>query len=45
MRKGVVKMVLKKVAYHEAEKSAKIICGWFFYQPKLPNAVKKLRKF
>ena len=38
------KMVVK-AAYKTAEKNANSVCGFLFYQPKQPDAVKKLRKF
>ena len=34
-----------KAAYNAAEKNANSVCGFFFYQPKQSDAVKKLRKF
>nr|WP_319488913.1 cyclic lactone autoinducer peptide [uncultured Caproiciproducens sp.] len=34
-----------KVAFHEARKSANTSCPLFAYQPQIPEAVKKLRKF
>ena len=41
----VVDQMIKKAAYHTAKKSANQICAFFFHQPKLPEAVRKLRKF
>ena len=41
----VVDKVIKKAAYRMAEISANQVCTYFFYQPKLPESVKKLRKF
>lgn len=29
-----------KAAYNAAEKNANSVCGFFFYQPKQPDAVK-----
>ena len=40
----VVDKMVKKVAYSTAEKSTGLICLLFFHQPKVPEAVKKLRK-
>lgn len=37
--------VLSKFAFHEATQSANSSCIFWAYQPKLPDAVKKLRKF
>lgn len=34
-----------KLAYNSAKHSANSSCAAFFGQPKLPNKVKKLRKF
>ena len=45
MKKGVVEKIVKKAAYRVAETSANRICVYFFHQPKLPKAVKQLRKF
>lgn len=48
MKKNLKEQVLKavtKIAYAEASKSANTSCPFFSYQPKLPVAVKKLRKF
>lgn len=42
---SVVDKMVKKAAYSTAEKSTNLICLLFFHQPKLPEAVKKLRKF
>ena len=44
IKKQLEKMVVK-AAYNAAEKNANSMCGFFFYQPKQPDAVKKLRKF
>ena len=41
----VVDQMIKKAAYHTAKKGANQICAYFFHQPKLPEAVRKLRKF
>jgi AgrD protein len=48
MLKNVSEKVLKTVAksaYSNAEKTANSACIWFAYQPKLPKAMKDLRKF
>lgn len=37
--------IFKKAAYKAAQTSANRICNLFFYQPKLPESVQKLRKF
>lgn len=37
--------IISKLAYRAAERNANSICGFFFYQPSLPEKVKKLRKF
>ena len=44
IKKHIEKMVVK-AAYNAAEKNANSVCGFFFYQPKQSDAVKKLRKF
>lgn len=44
-KQSFVDLMVKKTAYNAAEKSANRICILFFHQPKLPEAVKKLRKF
>lgn len=44
IKKQLEKMVVK-AAYNAAEKNANSVCGFFFYQPKQSDAVKKLRKF
>lgn len=45
MRKSVIDQFFKKAAYKVAETSANRICYLFFYQPKLPKSVQKLRRF
>lgn len=35
--------LLAKLAYHEAKKSVNEACYFNFYQPKLPEALKKLK--
>lgn len=34
-----------KIAYHSAEQNANTSCVFWHYQPQLPEAVKKLRRF
>lgn len=43
--KNVAMKVVAKTAYAEATKMANTSCPFFSYQSKLPNEVKKLRKF
>ena len=43
--KNFIGKVTAKIAYDTAEKNANSICTWVFYQPKLPEKVKKLRRF
>lgn len=45
MKDKIVKKAAKKVVYSVASKSANRVCTIFFYQPKMLEAVKKLRKF
>ena len=45
MKDKVMKNVVRKIIYNVASKSANRVCTIFFYQPKMPEAVKKLRKF
>lgn len=46
MKKNIhIKKVVAKAAYNTAVKSANRNCSFFFYQTKLPDMVKKLRKF
>lgn len=45
VKDGFAKKVVKKMACNTATKSANRICTLFVYQPKLPESVKKLRKF
>lgn len=45
MKNDLVKTIMAKVAYDISVKEANSSCGFFFYQPKLPAKVKKLRKF
>lgn len=40
----MVSELIKKTSYKVAEKSANQVCPFIFHQPKLPEAVKKLRK-
>lgn len=43
--KNLVASVIAKSAKSSAVKSANSVCGLYFYQPKEPQKVKKLRKF
>lgn len=47
--KNKIKTVVFKKAsdifLKEAEKSVNTSCSWWTYQPKLPDQVKRLRKF
>lgn len=45
MKDKIVKKAIKKVVYNAASRSANRGCTMFFYQPKVPEAVKKLRRF
>lgn len=36
---------IANVAYETSKKSANSMCCFFFHQPKLPEKVKRLRKF
>ena len=40
-----IKRTIRTAVLHTATKQANSVCAFFFYQPKLPEAVKKLRKF
>ena len=42
---GLMNQVVARAAYGTAANNANSVCGFFFYQPKLPEKVKKLRKF
>ena len=44
IKKHIEKMVVK-AAYNAAEKNANSVCGFFFYQPKQPDAVKNWESF
>lgn len=44
-KENIVDKMVKKAAYSTAEKSSSLMCVFFFHQAKLPEAVKKLRKF
>ena len=44
MKKLIIGKAIAKAAYKESEKQINEICNAFFYQPKLPEAVKKLKK-
>ena len=44
-KKNVVDKIVAEAAYKSAERIASQSCMFFFYQPKLTDAVKKLRKF
>ncbi len=41
----IVEKLIASLAYQSAEKEANSSCQIFFHQPKLPEKVKKLRKF
>lgn len=43
--KFTVLNLLKTIAVSSAEKNANSTCLWYNNQPKLPEAVKKMRKF
>lgn len=45
MKNSIVKKAIQTAALHSATKHANSVCAFFFYQPKLPEAVKKLRRF
>ena len=38
--KNQLEKMVVKAAYNAAEKNANSVCGFFFYQPKQPDAVK-----
>ena len=40
-----LKKLIEKVAIKMAAKDANTACPYILYQPKLPESVKKLRKF
>jgi cyclic lactone autoinducer peptide len=44
IRKAAAKAV-GTIAAKAAQKNANELCAWWAYQPKVPEAVKKLRKF
>lgn len=44
IKKFMCKLV-KSEANKAAVKNANSACGWWLYQPKQPESVKKLRKF
>ena len=45
MKNNFIKRKIRTAVLHTATKQANSVCAFFFYQPKLPEAVKKLRKF
>ena len=42
---NLIEKAISKASYTTAKKSVNQACWLFFHQPKLPEAVKKLRKF
>lgn len=44
-KKNIFDKIIAKAAYMAAEKEINSACQYFFYQSKLPDKVKKLRKF
>lgn len=44
-KKNLVENVIAKASYATAKKSVNQVCWLVFHQPKVPEAVKKLRKF
>lgn len=44
-KKNTAERIIANVAYAASKNGANQLCGFFFHQPKLPDAVKKLRKF
>lgn len=45
MKKNIINKIAADLVYETAVKQANSSCTFFFYQPKLPEKVKKLRKF
>ena len=47
MKKEVktVDKIIGAVALASAKSNVNATCSWFFHQPKVPDSVKKLRKF
>ena len=43
--KKIVDILVAKAAYEAAAKNVNQMCTYFFYQPRVPEKVKKLRKF
>lgn len=41
--KKVFDKIIAKAAYEAAKKNVNSICYYWFYQPEVPNAVKKLK--
>ena len=43
--KKLLDKFVAKVAYQVAEKDVNSVCHFFYYQPKLPDSLMKLKKY
>ena len=44
MKKNIVGELISKAAYKTAQKKVNEICGSIFYQPEIPEVVKRLKR-
>ena len=44
-KNNIVKKVMADVSLHAAKKSVNSVCPAFFYQPEIPETVKKFKKY
>ena len=45
IEKKSIDKIIRKAALASAKVNVNSNCTWFFHQPKVPDAAKKLRKF
>lgn len=43
--KNIVEKVIVKVAYESAKSNVNSTCAWFFHQPRVPEKLKRLKKY
>lgn len=43
--KNIAEKIIAKVAYEMAKNNVNSTCAWFFYQPSVPEKLKKIKKY
>lgn len=44
-KKNIAEKIIAKVAYEMAKNNVNSTCAWFFYQPSVPEKLKKIKKY